>query len=364
MLKIKKKNKSYKIINGQKRPKLIEIKSGLDRSDNNFFGHLKNILSTIFQSNKILVFIKDELKITNDENPSWNFSFSEKHIFLDNYINSDCYIIENPEMNISLVKDQNLADQVNLNTCKLLVYNLENLITVISIPKNKKLTTFQKKYFENLNQYIEIKNESIPKIQFDDLDQIVNLIIQTISKKDTYTGGHTKRVGMFAEMISNELGLGPRERKEVAIAAMIHDVGKIGIPDHILKKESPLTDDEFDVMKMHPKIGADILKKMEGFQNIAMGVGCHHERPDGTGYPEGLKGDEIPLIAKIVSLSDAFDAMISTRPYRKATTPDEAFTVLKKFRGTQFDGAVFDAFERAFLKSNMAKKYKDIKKVG
>ena len=116
-------------------------------------------------------------------------------------------------------------------------------------------------------------------------------------------------------------------------------------------------------MKEHPSIGLDILKKVPGFENIAKGVCYHHERPDGKGYPYGLKGEEIPLIAKIVSLSDAFDAMISTRPYRVAISPVEAFDILKKFRGTQFDEDVFDAFERSFLNSNISKKYRELKKV-
>jgi HD-GYP domain-containing protein (c-di-GMP phosphodiesterase class II) len=236
----------------------------------------------------------------------------------------------------------------------------------MAIAKNENQTEFQVEFFNNISNFFNADlRVSFDEASGDYLESVSTLIIQAISKKDTYTGGHTKRVGMFAEMICDELDCDDQFKREVAISAVIHDIGKIGIPDQILKKESPLTDEEFEIMKQHPSLGEEILKKIPGFENISLGVSCHHERHDGKGYPKGLKGDEIPLIAKIVSLSDAFDAMISTRPYRKAISPMDAFEMLKSSRGTQFDKKVFDAFEKAFLNSNISKRYREnLKKVG
>lgn len=186
--------------------------------------------------------------------------------------------------------------------------------------------------------------------------QVVESLADAIGKKDAYTGGHTKRVRHFAEMIGREMDLSFNDINDLLLAAVLHDIGKIGIEDRILKKESPLTDEEFEIMKNHPALGYDILKKIEGLEIVVDGMRFHHERPDGKGYPFGLKGDEIPVIASIISVADTFDAMISTRPYRKGLPPMVAYEEILKFSGTQFDKNVVDAFERWFKKSRM---YKD-----
>ncbi len=185
--------------------------------------------------------------------------------------------------------------------------------------------------------------------------QVVEALAEAISKKDKYTGGHTKRVGRFAEMIANELQLDQNEIEDLKLAAILHDVGKIGIEDKILKKAAPLTKEEFEIMKEHPRIGYEILGHIDSLKNPIEGMRCHHERPDGTGYPYKLKGDEIPLIAQIISVADTFDAMISTRPYRKGVDPMIAFEEIIRFRGTQFSEVVVDAFSVAFKKSSMYK---------
>ncbi|MFN8370814.1 MAG: HD domain-containing protein [Bacteriovoracaceae bacterium] len=199
---------------------------------------------------------------------------------------------------------------------------------------------------ENLNLLDENRKQFI---------QVVEALAEAISKKDKYTGGHTKRVGHFAEMIAEELKLNQNEIVDLNLAAILHDVGKIGIEDKILKKSAPLTKEEFEIMKEHPRIGFEILGHIDSLKNAIEGMRYHHERPDGTGYPYKLKGDEIPLIAQIISVADTFDAMISTRPYRKGIDPMLAFDEIIKFRGTQFSEVVVDAFETAFKKSTMYK---------
>ncbi|EQC44407.1 HDIG domain protein [Bacteriovorax sp. Seq25_V] len=185
--------------------------------------------------------------------------------------------------------------------------------------------------------------------------QVVEALADTIGKKDAYTGGHTKRVRHFAEMIACELDLPFEDMNNVKLAAVLHDIGKIGIEDSILKKRSPLTADEFEIMKKHPMLGYEILGHIESLSAVVDGMRFHHERPDGRGYPFGLKGDEIPLIAMIISVADTFDAMISTRPYRKGLPPMLAWQEIVDNRGTQFSERVVDAFDSAFRKTKMFK---------
>src|SRR5690606_15960056 len=183
--------------------------------------------------------------------------------------------------------------------------------------------------------------------------QTVLSMADAIGKKDTYTGGHTKRVAHFAEMIAKEMDLSYQDMSDLKLAAVLHDVGKIGIEDSILKKKAPLTDEEFAIMRNHPEIGYQILGHIKSLGKVVDGMRFHHERPDGTGYPYGLKGEDIPIIASIISVADTFDAMISTRPYRKGLPPMVAYEEILKYSGTQFDCRVVVAFERWFKKSKM-----------
>ena len=183
--------------------------------------------------------------------------------------------------------------------------------------------------------------------------QIFAALGDAISKKDPYTGGHTKRVSMFSEMIARELNLSPQEMMDVRMAAALHDIGKIGVPDYILQKNAPLNDEEFQIMKEHPRIGYEILQHIEGIEAVASGMRYHHERPDGLGYPYGMKEGEIPLCAEIISVADTFDAMISTRPYRKGLPPMMALEEIVKNAGTQFSPVVVEAFKNGFKKTSM-----------
>jgi HD-GYP domain-containing protein (c-di-GMP phosphodiesterase class II) len=185
--------------------------------------------------------------------------------------------------------------------------------------------------------------------------QVISALADAIGKKDSYTGGHTKRVAHFSDCIGKEMGLSTTEMRDLKMAAVLHDIGKIGIEDKILKKDSALNDEEFAIMKEHPRLGFEILGHIDSLHKVVDGMRFHHERPDGTGYPFGLSGDEIPVIAMIISVADTFDAMISTRPYRKGLPPMAAYDEIKKFRGTQFSDDVVDAFSQWFEKSSMFK---------
>ncbi len=183
----------------------------------------------------------------------------------------------------------------------------------------------------------------------------VEALAEAIEKKDRYTGGHTKRVVHYSVCIAKYLDLTPDELERIKLGALLHDVGKIGIEDKILKKGAPLDPEEWKVMQTHPEQGYDIMNRVEGLKDVIGGMRYHHERWDGKGYPLGLKGEEIPLIARIIAVADTYDAMVSTRPYRKGMDPKIAFDEILRYRGTQFDPTVVDAFEKAFRNEKMGK---------
>jgi len=183
----------------------------------------------------------------------------------------------------------------------------------------------------------------------------VEALAEAIEKKDHYTGGHTKRVAHFAMAIAKNMKLTPPQLKTVRLGAILHDVGKIGIDDQILKKDGALNEDEWKLMKTHPQLGFEIMHRVEGMYEVTHGIRFHHERWDGRGYPKGLKGEEIPLVARVISVADAYDAMVSNRPYRQGIGVDRAFDEIVKNQGTQFDPTVVEAFIRAFESGQMGR---------
>ncbi len=166
----------------------------------------------------------------------------------------------------------------------------------------------------------------------------------SIDAKDPYTCGHSARVAHISACLARKIGLDPRTVERIHIAGLVHDIGKIGIPEHILGKTSRLTDDEFDAIKRHPEIGHRILRDLPQFDDVLPAVLHHHERWDGRGYPKGLAGDDIPLAARIMALADTFDAMSSTRAYRPAMSRDKVFAEFRRCSGTQFDPSLVDPF--------------------
>jgi putative nucleotidyltransferase with HDIG domain len=178
--------------------------------------------------------------------------------------------------------------------------------------------------------------------------QTAESLADAIEKRDPYTGGHTKRVTTYSIAMGEELNLEPDEMRWLKLAAILHDIGKIGVEDTILRKEAKLTEEEYEQMKKHTTMGAEIIGHIKQLHGIIPGLKYHHEKVDGKGYPEGLADGSIPLIAKIVAVADTFDAMTSDRPYRKALTKEEAFSELRRCAGTQFDKGLVDSFIKAF----------------
>ena len=174
--------------------------------------------------------------------------------------------------------------------------------------------------------------------------QFVETMAQALDARDPYTAGHSIRVADYSYAIAREMGLPASQAETIRIAARLHDIGKIGIPDAILQKTAPLTNEEFGLIKLHPQIGRKILEKVSRFEELLGVVELHHENYDGTGYPYKLSEQRIPLNARIVKVADAFDSMISDRSYRDAMPMSKAIHELLSRSGSQFDPQVTAAF--------------------
>lgn len=174
--------------------------------------------------------------------------------------------------------------------------------------------------------------------------EIIEAIARAIEVRDHYTSGHCQRVANMAVEVGKRLGLTPQELVHLRWAGIVHDVGKIGIPEEILNKPGKLTPEEYEVMKRHPVMGAKILSSSRYAEHILSGVRHHHERIDGKGYPDGISGDEISMQARIIAVCDVWDALTSNRSYRNFFPYEEALAILKAGRGTQFDANVLDVF--------------------
>ncbi|MBJ7355037.1 MAG: HD-GYP domain-containing protein [Thermoleophilaceae bacterium] len=171
----------------------------------------------------------------------------------------------------------------------------------------------------------------------------ITALLMALDARDDYTAEHSSEVLSLVMAVSEDLGLETKETLHTADVALLHDIGKIGIPNEILEKSSALSEDEWTVMRRHPEIGERILNEVPGFETVANAVRHEHERWDGTGYPDGLKADEIPVASRIVLACDAYHAMISERPYREPLSEAQAREQLRMNAGTQFDPGVVDA---------------------
>ena len=175
-------------------------------------------------------------------------------------------------------------------------------------------------------------------------------ILRALDAKDHYTYGHSMRVTYFSMVMGKQLGLSDAEMYDLELSALFHDIGKIGTPDAVLNKPSRLTDEEFDIMKDHPSKSYEILKDFDVFEKVARNAKHHHERYDGRGYPDQLKAEEIPVYARIILIADTFDAMTSTRVYRKGLPHEVAFNELVEFSGSQFDPGLVKHFIKGMRK--------------
>lgn len=210
------------------------------------------------------------------------------------------------------------------------------MVMLSRISRIMELTELQ----NDLETKLEEKTKLVEKVSLNSIMVIAN----TIDAKDAYTSGHSLRVAKCSAAIARKLGWSEKDVQNLQYVALLHDIGKIGVPDAILNKPSRLSDEEFQVIKKHPVIGNDILKDIHMIKSVAEGALYHHERYDGQGYPFGLAGEDIPLYARIIGIADAYDAMTSNRIYRHKLTMEKVIREFENGRGTQFDPLLTDLF--------------------
>ena len=220
------------------------------------------------------------------------------------------------------------------------------VIGVLSVgaKKTSAFTSENLSTLEKLASQVSVALENARLVS--DLEELsigtVKSLSSAIDAKSNWTAGHSVRVAKYSLEIGKEMGLTEKELKNLELAALLHDVGKIGTYEAILDKQSKFVKSDITIMRAHPAAGANILSPIKQLKDVIPGVRHHHENYDGTGYPDGLKGEEIPLLARIIAVSDAYDAMKADRPYRKGKDIDSIIAELKKRSGTQFDPKVIE----------------------
>lgn len=175
------------------------------------------------------------------------------------------------------------------------------------------------------------------------LAELIRMMAKAVDERAAYLRGHSERVAHYAAAIAAKLGMDEEQVEQIRLAGLLHDIGTLGIEDYLVTKDAPLAPDEFEIVKAHTVKGAAILRPIEMLHDLIPGVELHHESLDGMGYPYGLKGDEIPLMARIIAVADSFDAMTTPRPYQAAMNSEYVLEIMKRLAGTRYDPAVVNA---------------------
>lgn len=237
------------------------------------------------------------------------------------------------------VEEGDLASRTAIDSCNEMEIIGNQLNTLLDhMIQDRTSIVKQKNEIEELLLEVENLMQENDRIYF----ETIKSLAKTIDAKDQYTGGHCERVTEFSLYIGKELGLSQEDLSSLTYGAMLHDIGKIGVPESIITKEGKLTDEEYQLMKSHPEKGYEILKDIHFLKDARLGVMQHHERFDGRGYPHGLTGKDIDLKARIIAIADAFDAMTSDRSYRKALSLEKAIQQLIDYKSIQFDPNMVD----------------------
>jgi putative nucleotidyltransferase with HDIG domain len=211
--------------------------------------------------------------------------------------------------------------------------------------------------FNRMSGSIEVAFEQIRRAAQENKELFlasIRALAEAIDAKDPYTRGHSERVATYAAAVAREMGLAGEDVERIRLSALLHDVGKIGVDDRIIRKPTALTEEEFEAMKTHPIKGAAIMSAIPQLADVIPGMKYHHEKWSGGGYPEGLVGERIPMQARIVSVADTYDAMTTTRPYQKAMELDYVVERIRQFSGVRYDPVVVTAFLRAYQKGDLA----------
>ncbi|MDQ7778686.1 MAG: HD domain-containing protein, partial [Planctomycetota bacterium] len=219
------------------------------------------------------------------------------------------------------------------------------------------LANFQERRFApidmtRLQPLVNIAALAIPRDTDEGFTKLAEICVRFLEEKDRYTHGHSLRVMKYSLVIAEECGMTRSQRDELRLCALLHDIGKVVLKDSLLNKTGALTKNELQTIRMHPTIGCNIVDKIS--RSLSRKILSHHEKFDGTGYPEGLKGDQIPVIARIIAIGDTLDAVTTDRPYRSAADLEYAVQEIAAHGGTQFDPTLVDALVQAFKKGRLA----------
>lgn len=195
-------------------------------------------------------------------------------------------------------------------------------------------------------QHAYHEKQSQTQQQSQTLAELMRMFAKAVDERTPYLRGHSERVAAYSEQIAREMGFSAHETERIRLSGLLHDIGTLGIDDHIMAKEETLTAEEFDAVKAHPLRGAAILRPIEALNDLIPGLELHHEALDGSGYPYGLKADEIPMMARVVAVADSFDAMTTWRPYQSPMDPMYTVEVLRRLAAKRYDGDVVAALYR------------------
>ena len=263
---------------------------------------------------------------------------------------------KDPRFMSSLAKKIDFKQKAMLTMPVKLKGKVIGVLQVINKKGGGKFTKRDEELLEGISSQVAIalENARLYKTMRDLFIDSIRSLANAVDAKDPYTNGHSQRVTEYSVKVGREMGLDEETMERLEYMAVLHDVGKIGIQDSILNKQARLDDEEFAVMKSHTQIGAKILGSMQSLKGIIPGVEYHHEKYDGTGYFKGLKGEEIPLEARIISVADTYDAMTTTRPYRKGLDHETAMKEINRCSGTQFDPGIVKCFN-AVMEQGMEK---------
>ena len=264
----------------------------------------------------------------------------EDHTFIDQKVNP-LHLEQQEELRIT-ARDYLMLFPMRIDTEPVGIFALS-----FEAPNRLASRLEQAYYFADLSARV-LHRESLPYSDQESIVEIVMSLSKALEARDLSTGEHCRQITRLTERIAIDLGCSFHEVQAIRRAALLHDIGKIGIPDSILQKPGPLTEREWVIMKQHPEIGARILRMISGLSDVAQLVMVHHEHYDGTGYPLGLRGEEIPIGARILTVVDAFGAMITNRVYRPARSLSDAIDELQRCAGKDFDPVVVKSFTRLF----------------
>ena len=258
----------------------------------------------------------------------------------------DLAFLNGQQFNFSIMAAPMFSKQQTIGVV-VLIRNIDN--DMYSLNDLQLLTVFSSQTapsIENARLYGKMRDMNM---------EIIRSYAQAVEAKDIYTRGHSERVAFYAARLGQKLSLSQAELDQLHTAGIVHDIGKIGIPDHILNKPSALSDEEFEVMKKHPAVGKTILSQVGSLQNILGIIYHHHERVDGKGYPEGLSQKQIPFLARLVSIVDSYEAMTSDRAYRKALPQEKVIKILSEGAGSQWDAELMDHWLEVLNSERFAK---------